>query len=469
MARNVVLLVLDSVRKDYFDEYATRVRDAADVSYEQCRAVSSWSTPSHASMMTRQLPSEHGIHAHNVDFTGLKRSDTFLSELEEYTTCGVSTNVFAGTPFGFDGLFDSFTSMSRHAIYPDGLEIDQFLRDTDREGTLRYLAFLRAVLGHDHPIQSILNGSVLKFNDLLEGSPVRRLTDYGTQTMCEEIVNQLRRNEEPTFLFANFMEAHTPLQPSRPYDDSLHDVEPTWSSDDVDLFDINSADDISGFQDYLEKFRAVYGATIEYLDRQITDTVERIREATDGEATIVITADHGENLGYEADDGLLGHETSLTEGTLHVPLEVINPPEGFDSTVSGYVSHLDLGDLIVRMARGESIDITRDRVPAERVGLGLAHDPDEFEYWDRMIRCAYRGETKCVWDSLDNKEEMRIDLNRLCWESRVATEIDIPDWAYDLFDQSLKDFKSNAASGEPAANNEMNDHTRRQLEDLGYL
>ena len=36
--RNVALIVLDSVRKDVFDEVSTRLRAKADVEYEQCRA-----------------------------------------------------------------------------------------------------------------------------------------------------------------------------------------------------------------------------------------------------------------------------------------------------------------------------------------------------------------------------------------------------------------------------------------------
>lgn len=34
MKRNVALVVLDTVRKDYFDEYAPRLRRASDSSFE---------------------------------------------------------------------------------------------------------------------------------------------------------------------------------------------------------------------------------------------------------------------------------------------------------------------------------------------------------------------------------------------------------------------------------------------------
>jgi len=95
--RNIVLLCLDTVRKDFFDEYAPRLVDRADIVYDGCRAASSWSAPSHASMFTGQLPSEHGVHAYQRDFSVIDREDTFLGELPDYQALGASANVWAGS------------------------------------------------------------------------------------------------------------------------------------------------------------------------------------------------------------------------------------------------------------------------------------------------------------------------------------------------------------------------------------
>jgi len=72
--RNVVLIVLDTVRKDYFDEYAYRLQDRSDVTFSNCRAASSWSVPSHASMITGELPHVHGIHTHDRYFDNLQKN-----------------------------------------------------------------------------------------------------------------------------------------------------------------------------------------------------------------------------------------------------------------------------------------------------------------------------------------------------------------------------------------------------------
>src|SRR6056297_3190608 len=102
---NVVLLCLDSVRKDFFDEYAPRLRERADLEFDQCRAASGWSVPSHASMMTGTLPHQHGIHVYNRDFSGLHRDETWLGELPRHRALGASANVYASDAFGFDGVF----------------------------------------------------------------------------------------------------------------------------------------------------------------------------------------------------------------------------------------------------------------------------------------------------------------------------------------------------------------------------
>lgn len=469
MNRNVVLLVLDTVRKDYFDEHAPRLRERAELSYEGCRAASSWSTPSHASMMTGELPSRHGIHAHNVDFSGLRRGDTFLAELPEYTAVGVSTNLFAGTPFGFDAAFDEFTSISRHALFPDALDIDRFLRTTDRDSARRYLAFLRAVAGHDHPVKSVLNGLFLKLNDAVEPLPVPHLYDYGTRTVSRTVTNRLQNETEPVFLFANYMEAHTPLRHTRLYDGSIHDVTADWSSEEVDIFELNDSEDPSQYREYRTNFREIYAAAIRYLDRQVDALVDDILRATGRETTVIVTSDHGENLGAESDDHIMGHVGTLTDGTLHVPLEVINPPVDSTEVVSEYVSHLDLPELIVGLARGEVPDIRREVVPAERIGLGLSHEPDNYAFWDRMLRCTYRDETKYEWDSLGNRRRLRVESGRPSWQELAETDVTIPDWARSSFDEVLDDYKRMAEADAASSTDEMDAHTRDQLEDLGYL
>jgi len=84
VTRNVVLLCLDTVRKDYYDEYAPPLRAQADTMLKRCYASSGWSMPSHASIFTGQLPHVHGISPRETfSFGSLTPADTFLRELPD--------------------------------------------------------------------------------------------------------------------------------------------------------------------------------------------------------------------------------------------------------------------------------------------------------------------------------------------------------------------------------------------------
>jgi arylsulfatase A-like enzyme len=264
------------------------------------------------------------------------------------------------------------------------------------------------------------------------------------------------------------MEAHWPLQHTRVYDSSMHEVSPNWSSTEMEIFGVNNATEMSQFDEYFDNFRQLYATSIDYLDKQLVSLIDDIQDATDQETTIVVTSDHGENLGTDPDGNIFGHVSTLSEGALHVPLEVINPPDGYDERVAEYVSHLDLPALLVSLAHGEVADINRDQVPAERIGLGQSHEPDNYEYWDRMLRCVYKEERKYEWDSLGNRCQYRIDRNRASWQEQVESDVEIPSWAIDEFPENITAYKRRAQTGESVEEG-MDDRTRDQLEDLGYL
>lgn len=156
MARNVVLLCLDTVRKDYYDECAPRVQERTETSLQRAYAASGWSMPSHASMFLGTLPHEHNIDPTATGtFEGVSPADTFLDDLDGYTRYGFSANTFAGSGFGFDGLFDEFRQYSPSALFQRGLKPQVLQQRTGNAGRKRYITFLRRSFGHDHPIKSL--------------------------------------------------------------------------------------------------------------------------------------------------------------------------------------------------------------------------------------------------------------------------------------------------------------------------
>lgn len=470
MDRNIVLIVLDTVRKDYFDEYAPRLQELGDVTFEQCRAASSTSVPSHASLVTGELPHRHGIHSFNPYFDSLNVSDTFLDGFDDYRTVGVSANAFAGSSFGFDRLFDDFTDIAWTGRLPDGMDVKEYAMKTDNDGFAFYTGFLQAALEHDHPLQSIANAALAQIDDASADLPFPRLFDDGAKAILNAGESKARESE-PFLMFINLMEAHAPHRHTRGFDRSIHGVSNGWSTTSkVSMWEA-TVEDVDEEDEDLEKFRRLYAASIDYLDREVSAFIERVREATERETTFVITADHGENLAFEDDRGILGHKSSLTEALLHVPLTIVNPPEGYDERETGYFSHLQMGELLTGMARGETPDVFSDRIPAERIGT--ANGPDsvseaERAYWTRMLRCVYEGERKWVWDSLDECVPYAIDWDRPCRQRITEDEECPPGWVDEFFDGPIREYQSESATDD-SPHEDVDDATKSRLKELGYL
>ncbi|WP_458207848.1 sulfatase-like hydrolase/transferase [Haladaptatus sp. NG-SE-30] len=466
--RNVLVVCLDTVRADFFSDYAKRLQNIADVSFTQCRAASSWTVPSHASMFTGELPSRHGVHTHNRRFDTIDRDATFLADLPEYSTFGVSANAFVSPEYGFDSWFDEFEAVEPKHRYPEATSLREVSRHTDSSGPEKYLEYLRAALTHDYPIPSLKNTAFGTLHDLTKIGPVPKLVDDGASAVLRSARRQIDRSDGPYFGFLNLMDAHTPLQPCRAFDDSLQRVPNSWTSSQHDVWELMHEPEKHA--EYWRLRKQVYGATIDYLDRVIAEFVTDILERSTRETTIVVTADHGENHGEESDDYLANHKSSLSEGLLHVPLYVINPPDGYDDHEDELVSHLELADLVTGLADGRTPDVFRDRTPAELVGMSAGPEPpSNYEYWDRMIRCVYDGTTKTVWDSLGTCIDYELDPSRPSWQRRVETTEGTPAVESEFFDDSIEEAKAAAKVSTTTSDDEIDAATESRLEELGYL
>jgi len=463
--RNVVVLCYDSVRKDFYDIYAPRVRELAELSLDDCRAASSWTVPSHGSMFTGLLPYEHGIHTHDRDYEAIDVADTFLTAMPDHRRIGVSSNVFASGAFQFDHLFDEFVTVSEARRFPRGIDPADYVSPDEGGLLANQVRLLRDAAGHDYPLRSAANAALTYGDSAARRLPVPRLFDGGTKPLLRACRRQVDRSSEPFFLFANLMEAHLPLEPTVGYDDSLADVPPTYSTADESVWDLLGAAD--EYEQYLRHHRALYGASIDYLDRKVARFLERIQAKTERETTVVVTADHGENLGYDSDDGLVRHKSSLSEGLLHVPCDIVNPPAGARAPSGRFTTQLDFETLLPALGRGEFPDIGRDAAPAEVVGLSAGPDPGpEHEHWDRMIRAVLDGDDKHVADSDGRLVRYDLDANRPNWQGPPSEVETLPSVWSRFFDDDLAEYKRRAAADQDAA--DISQAVEQRLEELGY-
>lgn len=75
--------------------------------------------------------------------------------------------------------------------------------------------------------------------------------------------------------------------------------------------------------DAMSTFRELYAGEIAHTDRFLERTLETLEtNGVLGDTLVVVTSDHGENLG---EDHLVGHQASLDDRLLHVPLVFVGP------------------------------------------------------------------------------------------------------------------------------------------------
>ena len=350
---NILFIVWDACRLDYAREHASTLMALADDNlwFDHAIAPSSWSPPSHASLFTGQYPHSHRVSRITDSMAGVKLFDRL--HRGGYRCFGVSGNGFVSHNTDLHQHFDALSYTSGQGPFQDGLTIYEHVytdRRTGEDLPLVGATFdtIRAVLGHDHPIKSLVNFGAVGTNRLASHvEPLQRLRhpvfnpfqpySYSPARNTRQIRRFLemgRDPDSPFFVFANYMDTHRPYLPPKPYREALADCPPYPElrrlNDEVaapwefirktEEGKIDSAD--------IEAIRTLYATEVSVADdhlRQLLDELTRrgLRENT----LIVVTADHGENLGEQDRMGRrrMGHHASVSEHLLRVPLVVAHP------------------------------------------------------------------------------------------------------------------------------------------------
>lgn len=368
---NILLVIWDACRLDYAQEHASELSALAsdNIWFETAIAPSPWSLPSHASLFTGQYPHEHGCHRldDSIDTDLLDR----LAE-RGYRTYGVSANGFASQRTGFHEEFDEFHYTGGRELYPDGLDVSGFAQrrlgkdESVDAGVL--VATLKRIARHDRPLQSAANLVSVGLGELSDAyEQLQRIPhpvvspDSGYCYSPEHNTRQLRSVVErdgdgPFFAFMNYMDTHRPYKPRPELQEkhlgrtlsfreirrlNEHVAYPWEFADDLQNGSIDEAD--------IETVRGLYAGEVETVDEHLGRIRDLLNEAGVLDDTlIVVTSDHGENLGEADERGWqrMGHEASVSDAVLRIPLLVANPHlDG--RTVSEPVSLKDLFHLFV--------------------------------------------------------------------------------------------------------------------------
>lgn len=302
-APNILVLMWDTVRADRmscfgYDEATTPNADrlaAEGRRYVEVVSNSNWTLPSHASLFTGLYPDTHQAIGAKGWLDG--GHDTLAERLAQ---SGYQTFLFSSNPFVSD----------KH-------NLDQGFETT---GYTWESPWIEAV--HRHFTADPTRGEPLKKNRLpiKDGAPVIR---SALLSWLDE-----RDPDRPFFAFLNFMEAHWPWYPTRESRQRFMSEELVEWSYQMDLSYRTRYEQNFGFERYEERdFAAtsgLYDASLYELDHETGLLIDALRERGLLENTVVVlVSDHGDNLG---EHGMLGHEYSLHETLLSVPI-VIRYPE----------------------------------------------------------------------------------------------------------------------------------------------
>lgn len=331
MSPNIALVVLDTLRKDAFDEFFDWLPGRR---FERAYSTSHWTVPAHGTLFTGKYPSETNVHSKSVEFT--PSTPILADELGDrgYSTYGYSANVNVSPLWGFDEGFDTFqtTLETGRFLSQEDFDWDTYIR-THEPGALRFLNSIKKVAKSDTSfLRSLRNGLELKFHD----SPIiNNLIYTPADTGASSFYNLISATnfDNPSFVFCNLTESHTPYKIPNTYRTG-EPVQPTGLTD-----TLNESPDA-------EAARRSYNDTCRYLSDQYQQIFEELISKFD---YVITLSDHGELFG---EHGYWEHEWGVYPELTHVPLVISGT--NVDTTTDGrLVSLTDVYQIILDLASGK--------------------------------------------------------------------------------------------------------------------
>jgi arylsulfatase A-like enzyme len=454
---SIAIVVLDTLRKDFFDEYFNWL---PGVRYENAYSPSHWTVPVHASMFTGRYPSEVGVYANSEK---LNCPETVLAETlsnNGYTTRAFSANGNISDYFKFDRGFDEFRVNWRAEGWKEELEFKKeadvfdwktFNSETDYRYPFRPLiGVFKSIFGDYDTIPSLRHGFNRKMRG--PGSPTlsKDPVDYGSKEALEYVRSVDFAGDE--FLFLNIMDAHNPYNPP----EEFQTVEP------VRINGLKAT--VQGPDADLDKVRQAYEDSVRYL----SNMYEKIFDELRGDFEYIITlSDHGELLGeHDSWEHLCGIYPELT----HIPLSVYSD-EHQDGEINEMVSLLDIHATVLKAAGISTSDL--DHVSRSKNILNSADSHETISEFHGLSRLHLQS-LNDEW--LERVKYMDVELNGIALPPTY--------YGYETFDsfehagemsikepqQRLKELvkQLDRREMEQEEYDDISDDIMHRLEDLGY-
>ncbi len=346
---NVLLVVLDTVRKDRLTPYGYDRKTTPELEafareaavFEQAVAPAPWTLPVHASLFTGQYPSEHGA---DQQTPYLDETTTLAQSVSAagYDTACFSSNAWI-TPYtrltaGFDAQDNFFQAMPGNVLSGALANAWQYLNDSSRLRTVADKLVSLGNVAHEYfasaGAASKTPAVIDRTQSFIEDAEAGRV---GDRDETDQYAEHTDSDDNGWFAFINLMDAHLPYHPP--------DEFATEFAAGVDSAAVcqNSKEYNCGAReigkDEWDDIGRLYDAEIAHMDAQLGSLFEWLRQTGRwDDTTVIVCADHGELHGEHQ---LYGHEFGLYDPLVNVPLMVKHPDLEAERQ-SGLVELLDL-------------------------------------------------------------------------------------------------------------------------------
>jgi arylsulfatase A-like enzyme len=454
---NIVLVVMDTVRADHLSIYGyerdttPNIKNLASEATLYPRAISSsdLTLSTHASLFTGMYPRRHGAYMKPPEYPyGRPLSKDFdtLAEVlsrEGYSTFAVVSNYHAMAPeFGVAQGFQYYNC-----------------RQTTRFLEQGPITFFRAEV-------------YLLLKELCPRVASDKLYRNAEEINADvfKLLDNSLKAQRPFFLFINYMDAHVPYLPPRPFDTLYPGKINSFTSKDENEIE---ADVMKLKRDITDRARrhfiSQYDGAIAYLDLQISKLVERLKlHDLYDKSLIIITSDHGESFGEK---NFTCHGNSVYQNQVHVPLVIKYPGQVQGKTVNQLVNSVDIMPTILDKLGLKVPDGTQGQSllgsasTQDRIVLAVSYPDAGLLQWHprfhRIQRALFFGNLKLIvstngevelYDLMEDPNEER-NLYGQEPESRKLKK---------MLDQWLRDV-------EEAPNPRVGKETAERLKSLGYV
>jgi arylsulfatase A-like enzyme len=471
---NVLWIVWDTVRADHLGLYGYEKPTTPFLDtwakgarvYDDCISAANYTVPSHASFFTGLLSTQHGATNDH-----LYLDDGLITIAEILRDGGYQAYLFSANPhISSEEHFEQGFTQTEHPWDEKHRQAAlNLIRDKldpgDRSSELA---------------QKIRRGRFGKW-DIKATGALAELALLDWLQRCDP--------ERPFFAFLNYMEAHRPYIPPRSYRERMMTPQQVALSYEIDRSWDSQWSYTFGLTDYSDEELAVTAATYDAALAELDDLLRSLIGALEKDGylentVVVVTSDHGEHLG---DHHMLGHQHSLYDALIHVPLIIRFParfPAGRDPRPA---MNYDLFPTLLALTglgaspppEGGAVSLL-DPPSEKRVrlseSLGVFREPFAAVHqmypgwqptaWERELYAVIDGPDKLIWSSDGRRELYRRGMDRREERNLAGQETDtVARLAAELNERLASMERVTRGDKTP----EMDPAHRERLRSLGYV